>query len=79
MNNDQNDLDSIIQDILNIPSETKTIEFKRLGAAKKEVGRILESVIAMANTEGGMIILGIDDPEKTKLKGIDRISGNIWH
>jgi predicted HTH transcriptional regulator len=27
----------------------------------------------MANTDGGVIIFGIDDPEKTKLEGLDRI------
>ncbi len=29
----------------------------------------------MANTDGGIIIFGIDDPEKTKFKGVDRIFG----
>ena len=29
----------------------------------------------MSNTDGGYIILGVDDPEKTKLKAFDRIFG----
>lgn len=29
----------------------------------------------MANTDGGIIILGVDDPQKTTLKGMDRIFG----
>jgi ATP-dependent DNA helicase RecG len=29
----------------------------------------------MANTDGGTIILGVDDPQKTKRKGLDRLFG----
>ncbi len=64
----------LIEDILNIPSESQTIEFKRL-AEEKVVVKTIETAVAMANTEGGVIILGIDDPEKTKLKGMERIFG----
>ena len=60
--------------ILNIPEETQTIEFKRL-AGDKVVRKILQTIVAMANTDGGTIILGVDDPEKTALKGCDRIFG----
>ena len=67
----QNDL---LKSILEVPVETQTIEFKRL-ADEKVVVKTIETVVAMANTEGGGIILGIDDPEKTKLKGFDRIFG----
>lgn len=70
----QNSDKKIIEDILNIPSESQTLEFKRL-AEEKVVGKTVETVVAMANTEGGAIVLGIDDPEQTKLKGLDRIFG----
>jgi hypothetical protein len=29
----------------------------------------------MINTDGGVIIVGMDDPEKTRLKGLDRVYG----
>ncbi len=63
-----------IKDILEIPSESQTVEFKRL-AEDKVVAKIVETVVAMTNTDEGVIILGVDDPEKTKLKGLDRIYG----
>jgi len=63
-----------IKDILEIPAESPTIEFKRL-AEDKVVSKIIETVVAMANTDGGVVMLGIDDPEKTKLKGLDRVYG----
>ena len=64
----------IIETILNIPEETQTIEFKRLNG-DKVVKKVIQTIVAMANTDGGTIIFGVDDPEKTKLKGIDRIFG----
>ncbi|HOW59344.1 MAG TPA: putative DNA binding domain-containing protein [Candidatus Omnitrophota bacterium] len=63
-----------LNSILDIPAETQTVEFKRLGD-EKVVGKTVETVVAMANTDGGVIVLGVDDPEKTKLKGLDRIYG----
>lgn len=63
-----------IKDILEIPSESQTIEFKRL-AEDRVVSKIIETVVAMTNTDGGVIVLGVDDPEKTKQKGLDRIYG----
>jgi len=63
-----------IKDILETPAESQTIEFKRL-SEDKVVAKIIETIVAMANTDGGAIILGIDDPEKTKLKGLDRVYG----
>lgn len=63
-----------IEIILNIPEETQTIEFKRLDG-KKVVSKIVQTIVAMANTDGGTIILGVEDPEKTKLKGTERIFG----
>lgn len=71
INNTHNDL---LADILTIPSESQTIEFKRL-AREKVVLKTIETIVAMANTDGGVIVLGIDDPEKTKLKGMDRVYG----
>jgi predicted HTH transcriptional regulator len=70
-NENQNDW---LKNILEIPAETQTIEFKRL-SEDKVTGKIVETVVAMANTDGGVIILGIDDPEKTRLKGFGRIYG----
>lgn len=64
----------MINKILNIPEETQTIEFKRL-SGEKIVSKIIQTIVAMANTDGGTIIFGVDDPEKTKLKGLDRIFG----
>lgn len=64
----------IIEKILNTPSESQTLEFKRL-ADEKIVVKTVETIVAMANTEEGVIVLGIDDPEKTRLKGLDRIFG----
>src|SRR3989338_8055458 len=64
----------LIEEILNIPSESQTLEFKRL-AHEGVVGKTVETIVAMSNTEGGWIVLGVDDPETTKLKGLDRIFG----
>ena len=64
----------IINKILTIPTEDETTEFKRVGSDLK-VERVAESVGAMANTDGGILILGVDDPQKTKLKGLERVYG----
>lgn len=64
----------LIQHILNIPAENPTIEFKRLGGPKV-VGKIIDTVVAMTNTDGGTIVLGVDDPESAKAKGYDRVFG----
>jgi len=65
----------LLQSILNIPSENQTIDFKRLSHVKNDVDRILESIVAMTNTDGGSIILGIDDPDKSFSQSEDRIYG----
>lgn len=65
----------LISDILSIPSESRTLEFKRLGSRNESIDRTLQSIVAMANTDGGVIIFGIDDPQKTTKKGLDRIFG----
>ena len=67
-------MEKIIEAILNIPEETQPIEFKRLDG-NKVVSKTVQTIVAMANTDGGTVILGIDDPEKTELKGINRIFG----
>ncbi len=63
-----------LKNILEIPAETQTIEFKRL-SEDKVVTKVVETAVGITNTDGGVIILGVDDPEKTKLKGLDRIYG----
>jgi len=66
----------LLQTILSIPSESRTLEFKRLGISRNEsLDKTLQSIVAMANTDGGTIILGVDDPQKTNRKGVDRVFG----
>lgn len=66
----------LLKNILDIPSETRTVEFKRLGKSRNEsIDRTLQSIVAMANTDGGLIILGVDDPQKTTKKDLNRIYG----
>ena len=67
--------EELIKNILNIPSESRTLEFKRLGSRNESIDRALQSIVAMANTDGGTIILGVEDPQRTTLKGLDRILG----
>ena len=64
----------LIDELLDIPEENQTMEFKRL-AGEKVVKKIIQTIVAFTNTDGGRIIIGIDDPEKTTKKGIDRIYG----
>lgn len=63
-----------LEQLLNIPEETQTIEFKRLNGPKV-VSKIIETMVAMTNTDGGRIVVGIDDPEKSVQTGIDRVYG----
>lgn len=63
------------EQILAIPNESRTFEFKRLGSRHETIEKILQSIVAMANTDGGIIILGVDDPQKTTSKGLERIFG----
>jgi len=67
-------MNDYIKQILEIPEENQVIEFKRLDG-KKVVSKVVQTIVSMANTDGGTIILGIDDPEKTELKGLNRIYG----
>jgi ATP-dependent DNA helicase RecG len=64
----------ILETILNIPEETQNVEFKRLDGLKV-VAKVMETIVAMANTDGGSIVIGIDDPEKTHSSGLERIFG----
>lgn len=52
-------------------SESRTFDFKRVSG--KMVHKALETVCAFANTEGGVLVLGIEDPGKAK--GADRLYG----
>lgn len=70
MNNDQ----KLIEAILSIPEETETLEFKRVDW-EWTVKKILETMVAMTNTEGGKIIIGIGDPEKSIEKWHNRVFG----
>ncbi|MBL7131236.1 MAG: ATP-binding protein [Candidatus Omnitrophica bacterium] len=66
--------EALIEKVLSIPAEDRVTEFKRLGSDFNVV-KVCESIVAMANTDGGIVILGVDDPEKSKLKGLDRVYG----
>lgn len=64
----------LIQSILNIPAENQTVEFRRLSGIKV-VGKIIETIVAMTNTDGGTMVLGVNDPEDIEIKNYDRILG----
>jgi len=66
--------EEFIKSILVVPAETQTIEFKRL-RGEKIVSRIIETIVAMTNTDGGIIVLGVNDPKELNIKGFDRIFG----
>ena len=51
----------IINWLLSIPAEDRMTEFKRLGE-ESVVAKIIETIVAMTNTDGGIIILGIFVP-----------------
>jgi|SRR3989339_910348 len=44
----------LLEDILAVPSESRTLEFKRIGIKKEGLDRTLQSIVAMANTDGGL-------------------------
>lgn len=52
--------DKLIDDLLLWP-ESSQFECKRLAG---KLTTVLESVVALANTEGGIIALGFEDPDK---------------
>jgi predicted HTH transcriptional regulator len=67
-------IDFLKEVILQIPAEEESIEFKRvLGSGC--VSKVVETIVAMSNGNGGSIILGIGDPEKDLNKGINRVYG----
>lgn len=56
--------DPFVDRILALP-ESDRFECKRIG----RVERLLESVVAFANTDGGVIALGLEDPDKESGRG----------
>lgn len=64
----------LINTLLQIPAESQTLEFKRL-AGVKVVEKIVQTIVGMTNAEGGVLVIGIDDPEKSQKTGLDRIYG----
>ena len=60
--------DELVERIL-AAGETLTLETKRVGRNDRKI----ETVIAFANTEGGILALGIEDPAKAS--GRDRLRG----
>ncbi|MFN7874413.1 MAG: helix-turn-helix domain-containing protein, partial [Pirellula sp.] len=53
--------DAIVDNLLSRP-ESLTFDCKRLG----KLDKILETVVAFANTQGGVIALGLEDPDKAQ-------------
>jgi len=64
--------DPLVERLLLRP-ESITFECKRIG----KIERLLESVVALANTEGGTIALGLEDPDVAQ--GRDRVYGIQGH
>ncbi|HUU84981.1 MAG TPA: RNA-binding domain-containing protein, partial [Phycisphaerae bacterium] len=62
--------DDLIAQLLDI-DESRTFETKRVAGQK--LTRALESVVAFANTDGGFIVLGLED--KDRAAGRDRVFG----
>lgn len=52
-----------LADLLQSP-ESKSLDFKRLGAGK--VAKMLETICAFANSEGGWLVVGVGDPKDSK-------------
>lgn len=64
----------IVEIILGLPEETQNVEFKRLDG-ERVVSKTIQTIVAMANTDGGTIIIGVEDPEKSNAAGLERIYG----
>jgi ATP-dependent DNA helicase RecG len=62
--------DPFVDELLQIP-ESMHCEVKRVAGGK--LTRILETIVAFANTEGGFLILGLEDPAKAS--GRNRVYG----
>src|SRR5712691_2660492 len=61
--------DDALIDLLLDRAESRTFECKRIG----KIDKLLEPVVAFANSDGGVIVLGLEDPDKGK--GRDRVYG----
>lgn len=61
--------DDLIDDLLSWP-ESRTFDVKRVGGKNDKK---LQTILAFANTEGGILALGVEDPAKAK--GRDRLYG----
>ncbi len=64
--------EALVDRVLQI-AESRTFECKRVG----KVDRLLESIVAFANTDGGVLALGVEDPDKAKAR--DRLYGIQEH
>lgn len=64
------DASGFVEDLVKA-RESQRIEFKRVSG--KMVGKALETICAMANTQGGSLILGVED--FAKANGRDRLFG----
>lgn len=62
--------DEFVDQLLEL-DESKQFEFKRIAGTK--LTRALETIVAFANTDGGYLILGLEDPEKAT--GRQRVYG----
>lgn len=64
--------DALIDKLLSLP-ESVNLDFKRVSG--KMVGKALETLCAFANTSGGKLALGVEDPAKAE--GRDRLFGLV--
>ena len=60
----------LLERVLSSP-ENRTLDVKRVSG--KMVQKALETLCAFANTDGGVLALGIEDPAKAK--GVQRVYG----
>lgn len=60
----------LVESALALP-ESRTLEVKRVSG--KMVQKALETICAFANTEGGVLALGVEDPERAR--GVARLFG----
>lgn len=67
-------MNQIIEKLLQEPEESHTLEFKTLSHIKNEVSRVVETIVSIANTEGGLVVIGISDPSSEE-RGVERIIG----
>lgn len=54
--------------------ESSTLDFKRLGSGK--VAKMLETICAFANTEGGTLVIGVGDEKESK--PTDKPQQRLW-